>query len=904
MAFPIPAHLPRKDADVSTILLTKMSEATPKSLSFEVASSWVSELEAAILQTKRRIHDRVQSDLPAFEQQLASSRSVQERLRSLGSNVDTLSTVLCDPETGMIPNLIMTLSQHASLAQEVADAEVKYETLAYLSQCKRAVTSLTALADEGRLPDAMDACAELDRLLEVLPSPLENAYITTDLKRRYRSVKDRTQEQLLEAFSRGVVVSPTEIVIRSPVQVRQSDTLLSLSSIISALSPSSLTDRLGALRRDLISHYVDHVLTQPFSVEVSTTDSESRLMLFPTPPNTEDKGTRIDNLSTVITFLADALFPHISPGVIFPRTLSKPVTSGLLSKLLVPSLPSSLDQLPPYLSLLRRAVDFEEAVLSKSLGDMSSERDIKSWADSITSHYERKRRTEILDRARAVILREADESDQFRAEMLVVPDTPKEPEVPQERALVSKLVPAVPVIEEEAAWGFEEDGDASIDIDEAGWGLDDDDAAEEIAEPPTKPEGPIPTEEEDPGDAWGWKDDESEPIPTDDVESEDSSAWDDPWGEEDVAPAATPAPKPASRLEKHAGRTNGVKLDAPLHSPSPLSAPPPTPAMPPPVQTRKVAEPQVLKESYLVSSRVKELLFLIEDVLREAEELSSAALLSSSSGSPVGTVIGQSAAMILDLYRGLHPVTFANQLAKMPKRSMCFSNDCLWVWEEVGRVLTHSQSAVSATSKTKLIEGQERLKILSDSWYEDAIDTECQNVNDNLDGASGFTETADQERFDECESAVNDVLQGVRKWSQQVKPVLTKGKYYTAIGAVVDAALSRMLQDVLALPDIPEVESHKLSELCRILSALEALFVEDVEQPSFVVAYVPSWLKFSYLSELLEASMADIAYLFEEGALVDFEIEELVKLVRALFADTPLRANTVNKLMQGHPMHS
>lgn len=41
-----------------------------------------------------------------------------------------------------------------------------------------------------------------------------------------------------------------------------------------------------------------------------------------------------------------------------------------------------------------------------------------------------------------------------------------------------------------------------------------------------------------------------------------------------------------------------------------------------------------------------------------------------------------------------------------------------------------------------------------------------------------------------------------------------------------------MLQDIIALPDIPEVESHKLSELCRILSALEVLFVEDVEQVS------------------------------------------------------------------------
>lgn len=32
---------------------------------------------------------------------------------------------------------------------------------------------------------------------------------------------------------------------------------------------------------------------------------------------------------------------------------------------------------------------------------------------------------------------------------------------------------------------------------------------------------------------------------------------------------------------------------------------------------------------------------------------------------------------------------------------------------------------------------------------------------------------------------------------------------------------------MLALPDITEVESHKLNELCRILDALEGLFVED-----------------------------------------------------------------------------
>ena len=60
-----------------------------------------------------------------------------------------------------------------------------------------------------------------------------------------------------------------------------------------------------------------------------------------------------------------------------------------------------------------------------------------------------------------------------------------------------------------------------------------------------------------------------------------------------------------------------------------------------------------------------------------------------------------------------------------------------------------------------------------------------------------------------------------------LQSVLAKTKYYQAVGAVVNAALARILQDVLALPDITEVESHKLNELCRILNALEGLFVED-----------------------------------------------------------------------------
>jgi protein transport protein DSL1/ZW10 len=45
--------------------------------------------------------------------------------------------------------------------------------------------------------------------------------------------------------------------------------------------------------------------------------------------------------------------------------------------------------------------------------------------------------------------------------------------------------------------------------------------------------------------------------------------------------------------------------------------------------------------------------------------------------------------------------------------------------------------------------------------------------------------------------------------------------------------------------------------------------------------------------------MAVITDLFEEGALIDFDSDELINLVQALFADTPLRTTLINKLSNG-----
>ncbi|KAJ4466116.1 hypothetical protein C8J55DRAFT_242847 [Lentinula edodes] len=100
MAFPVPSHLPRRanPQDVTSKILSTMDEATNKSLTASLAKSWLEELDTTIHSTKERIHDRIHADLPEFERQLQTSISVQTRLHTLVTEVDSLNHSLHDPE--------------------------------------------------------------------------------------------------------------------------------------------------------------------------------------------------------------------------------------------------------------------------------------------------------------------------------------------------------------------------------------------------------------------------------------------------------------------------------------------------------------------------------------------------------------------------------------------------------------------------------------------------------------------------------------------------------------------------------------------------------------------------------------------------------------------------------------
>ncbi|KAK1221072.1 ribosome biogenesis protein ytm1 [Marasmius sp. AFHP31] len=924
MAFPVPAHLPRRPEpqDVTSKILSRMDEATNKTLNAALAKSWLHELDETIQDTKQRIHDRIHSDYPQFEEQLETSISIQERLKTLKQNVDDIGNSISNSETGLVPTLMGALRKHSALASEEAKARMRSNCLEHLSKCYAEYQLLVSLSEAGDLPEAIRRCESISQLVHGAPSPLGESLVMADFKRKFNATRARTEELLSDAFCQSVTVSAQELSVKDTVQVRQSEMALSLRDILSSLSIDALSNHLSTLRRDLIVNYIEGLLKQPMSLSSNSHGYIHKITCYPSPPNEEVLSSRLTNLSQTLEFLSIHLFSRLpeSQQKTFPRSLCKSITSNVLNTLLIPSLPNAFSDLPSYLVLTKEAVAFEKKYNVDLLGNDPHDQQVKHWVGGVGGHYERRRRTSILDEARKAALEPENFSEVFTVEI----DLPLEAESPA-------VIPVQPQVEElqpksdDDAWGFDSSDSQDDRADPDGWGFDDDvedgtdaTSSTEVEHSEHAVNGDDAEKEPDPGDAWGWNDDE-EPTP-DSGEATDESAWDDPWGDSstssepvDVRPPPAPsikAAKTATRLEKLA---NKGKKAASTSSSSPEMLNPSTDNSPhlPPAPSVSVTSPSnsgmkrpsklslaLPKETYVVSSRMREVLTIVNNVLRESQEFANSRLTTTEdpTSSKPGSTLSRTAASILDLYRALYPAVFSAQLESI-EGPIRYSNNCLYLSKEVERV--------SASSGVRELEDCAiRFKVLGDSWYADAIEKYRLSVDKILlDGASGFTYTGEQERYDECESAMNRVLQEIRRL-QRWKNLLTKSKYYMAIGLVTDAALSRVLEDVLELPDIPEVESNRLSELCRILHALEGLFVEDPEQPSFVVGYVPSWLKFSYLSELLEASLADITYLFESGALVDFQVDELVRLVKALFSDTPLRTNTINKLLEGHPIPS
>jgi len=485
--------------------------------------------------------------------------------------------------------------------------------------------------------------------------------------------------------------------------------MLPLPELLHSLAPASLSNHLAIFRRDLMGRFVDPVLQRPYSVSAQCFSNELKVSLAAAPSQLEDLAKRFDNLSTILNFLFNNFFLHLPSKEAdqFQRSLLKSVVNNALKHLLLPSLPSSFGLLPSFLKVLRRAVSFEDGIS----GLLGNECPIKDWSDGVAGHYERRRRVDILEKARREILAPDDVQDVFSITLYEDPDTmlPTNTFAPSDSGEIDawgldEPPPSVPeddrLASNDAGWAFDES------IKEADtWGLDEELTALSNESTEISHQGEI---DPDSTDAWGWDDDKQADEMTED------NAWDDPWvgSTEPSASKDVTFNSPKATIRKQNG-----------HPSFPLSHTTTTNAD----SFTSKRKDGITRESYLVPKRTQNIMKMVETVIDESKLVYASNLFGEKDlSSPPGTIVSQSALSILDLYQAIYPIKHAKALEE-PKNGFLFSNGCLYMAGAIQRIeaTLYGESSI----KERLAECRHNLLVSSNNWFDETIVSELPFVS-------------------------------------------------------------------------------------------------------------------------------------------------------------------------------
>ena len=259
--------------------------------------------------------------------------------------------------------------------------------------------------------------------------------------------------------------------------------------------------------------------------------------------------------------------------------------------------------------------------------------------------------------------------------------------------------------------------------------------------------------------------------------------------------------------------------------------------------------------------------------------------------------------LVLSMYRASAPAYYAMD----PSGRMFLYNDSLWLAESL-RLFTGTQFKRSGQINTGAAETEiSALESFAKRTYGKEMESQRTVIGDLLDGAQCFANSTEAPFSQECDIAISSVVDRLRDMHKEWKVVLSHSALLQSLGSLLSTVVNKIIVDVEDMSDISELESQRLTTFCNRIAALDDLFLPQksptatsgAEQTAIplTAVYTPNWLKFQYLANILESSLVDIKYLWTEGELrLEFEAEELVDLIEALFADSEHRRKAIGEI--------
>ncbi|OQE27315.1 hypothetical protein PENSTE_c004G07060 [Penicillium steckii] len=518
----------------------------------------------------------------------------------------------------------------------------------------------------------------------------------------------------------------------------------------------------------------------------------------------------------------------------FSQSLVVAVASKTISGWLSAAIPTDLNGLSQFEETLDLVLQLTKSIESWS---WSGHEELVGWVNQAARLWLARRRVDSLDRVRKVLARSTGNTKQ-------VERVEKETVSQADGALLDNTN----TDDWDAEWDDEKEeatthtntthpGEDEDDEDVSAWGLDEDDGDD------AKPQATAPAagddDDEDDGDAWGWGDDDD--------------------GKDEKTEQSQTAPSSEPVKERNAVQASSEKE-------------------------------VVLREVYTVTDIPDSVLEIAQKQILDSNDISQPPY-SDSRVASSGPGLLALPTLILAMFKATSSSFYS---LKLNSGQMYLYNDCLYL---AGRV----RELMEEHNLTRLSPDVESLEKFGKFAYSKEMQIQSTIVTDLLDGAQGFSQCSEQPYKTECENAVSAAVDRIREVYKEWQPILSHSALLQSIGSLLSTLISKAIIDVEDLGDISEDQSKQLVKFCNQISKLEDLFTpeatSDAEAVPVTAVYVPNWLRFQYLSNILESSLADIKFLWLEGELgLEFSIEEVVDLIEALFAESDYRRRAISEI--------
>lgn len=577
----------------------------------------------------------------------------------------------------------------------------------------------------------------------------------------------------------------------------------------------------------------------------------------------------VADVSLVVDFTVETLPPIVSAAV--SQYLMPSLTTYLIDSWLNELMPVALEEMLPFEEV---ASSVKELTLRLSNSNSGGQHELEEWTEQIPKTWLAKRRQASLAAVRVVLLKKPYQTMVVeRTEKQVLSNTTE-----SDKSIIHNLAIA------------QHEQNTSTQMEHLSTGTIPGRSSEE---------GGKEEEEEEDASAWDVADDD--PLPNDsltdgkavmspnanlrDDDNNDDDA--DAWGWDDQSSVQDPTSPVSNRKRANTVQSTISQAMANGH-----------------VQLANGDEQEVtLKETYTITGVPDQLRDLIKTIIHDADTLRSPKF-ADSTITPAVVGLYSLPTLAIAGFRALAPACYASHSAA----NMLLYNDCMRLATELEELAAQQLQLDSASELPQYAWPSSRMKMADDVQsvqsfgrraYGKEMDSQRTVLRDLLDGAQGFANCTTAPFSTECADAVSAVIDRMRVVATQWQDILSHSALLQSLGSLLSMVIAKVIADIEDLGDISEPESKQLSRYCDDISSLRDLFAAPTEQGRGDVCgvYTPLWFKFQYLNELLAASLADIRYLWSEGELkLEYEADELVDLVQALFADSDHRRRTISEI--------